>query len=348
MKQLLLNLLILVAGLLLVMAPVLGQSEMLVRDRLMGELDRTDDILTRAREVVIATNSPQAKVIYDKAVTLQAQALEQFQLGPAGGHWNFSSKLTLQARLRAQEAIAAGRDSQQNETALLRRLERAQDLLDQARGAFGQADHSSLESLYLSAERNLERAWEFFRQQHFRAALKLTNQVERTAEKMLQTLNREVQRDLNYERQVENARQYLDHVRDQIIGCESPSALQLIDQAEQSLRQALQYESEGNREASLRALQQSREAGTQATRECRGENNLLRRYERLLNQAERIGEEADAKDHGVRVLLGQAHTQLDLAHGYLEQNQVQAAIAALKAAQLSLDEAQRRIQDSTR
>ncbi len=347
MLRLLSVILITAAGLLLAITSVQAQSGLL-RDRLLSELERTDQVISRAREVVLTASSSQAKLAYDQAVTLQTEAQERFRLGPGGGNWDVSAKLTLQARVRAQEAIAAARDSQQNETALLRRLERASDVLDQARDAMGRTDQQVLEALYESARRNLDRAWEFYREQQYRAAVKLANQVERAAEKIQQAINRDAQRGQNFERQLENVRRFMDQVRQQTADCEDPQASQLMEQARRAFSLAEQVEAEGQREAALRALQNCRELIDQASRGCTGGSDLQRRYERLVDQTDRLAEDVVPGDSRSAHLLQQAREQLDLAHRYLEAGQIQAAVAALKAAQLSLDELQRRTQNNIR
>lgn len=347
MTRLLSVMLITAAGLLLVTASVQAQNGIL-QDRLLSELERTDQVISRSREVVLTANSSQAKLAYDQAVNLQAQAQERFRLGPGSGNWEISAKLTLQARLRAQEAIAAARDSEQNETALLRRLERASDLLDQAHEALGHTDNQMLQALYESAQRNLDRAWEFHRKQQYRAAMKLANQVERAAEKILQAINRETQREQNYERQVENVRRFMEQVRQQTADCDNPQTTPLLEQAQRAFSLAEHVEAGGQRDAALRALQNCRDLADQASRGCSGEGDLQRRYDRLVGQADHLAEELDPGDRGSANLLRQAREQLDLARRYLEQNQFQVAVPALKAAQLSLDELQRRIQNTFR
>lgn len=345
MSRLLSVILIVAAAFLLAVSMVHAQTG-ITRERLEGELERTDEAISRAREVVVATNSAAAKLAYDHSVSLQTQAREQYRLGsgPGNGNWEMSLRLTMQARQRASEAIAAGRETEQNEAALQRRLERAQDLLEQARLAVGDSDRQMLLALYESGRRNLDQAWEFYREQQYRAALKLSNQVERTAEKLLQAANRDLQRDQNFKRQTENVRRFIEQVRGQTADCAQLTAAPLLQQAEQAQLLARQAEEEGSRQAALRSLQSARELADQALRECTGDQNLSRRYERLMAQADRLNDEVNPGDQAARILLNQAREQLKMARGYIEGDQSQAAAAALKAAQLSLDEAQRRAQ----
>lgn len=321
-------------------------------DRIADELDRTDEVITRAREAAMATQSAQAKLAFEHAVKLQTQARAEFRQGPGGGRWELAMRLTLQARVKAQEAISAasgsGWGSQPNETALVRRLERADELLDQALEAVNQLDNQALVALYQSAQLNLDRAYEFYREQQYRASLKLANQAERTAEKLLHTANREARSDQNYERRRDNVKRFMEQAQEQMQKCIVPTTLQLQQRAREAFELAERLENSGDRAGALRALQNCRELTAQALRECAGEDNLQRRYELLRGQADRLVEELDPSNDGARVLLDQALTQLQLVDQALQQNELQAVIAALKAAQLSLDEAQRRIQNEVR
>lgn len=320
----------------------------IVRERLEGELERTEEVVGRAREVVLSTSSSAAKVAYDQAVALQTQAQERFRLGAGGGNWDMALTLTLKARKLAAEAIVAGRDTQQNETALLRRIERAQEMLEQAHEALGNSDRQMLVALYESAKQNLDRAWEFYRENQYRASLKLSNQVERAAEKLLQAANRNMQSGPNFERQAENVRRFLQQVREQIADCNAADAQELVEQAEESCQRAQQMEAQDQREAALRSLQAGRELADQALRRCEGDQNLVRRHERLRLQAEQLADQIGADNPQAKTLLDQGREQLELGYRYIEQNQFEAAVAALKAAQLSLDEAQRRVQSNGR
>ncbi|HOD67682.1 MAG TPA: hypothetical protein PK186_10680 [candidate division Zixibacteria bacterium] len=325
-------------------APSRGQSA--PGNHVAAELKTTDEVLEQAREILPAVSPVPVKVSYESAVNLQAQAHEEYRLGPDPGRWEKALLLTIQARAKAQEAIAQsaslGGPTTPDETALQRRLERADELMAQAREALEPSADNSLQALYESARSKLDRAHGLCGERQYRAALKLAGQVERTAERVLQAATRAARDDFNYDRCRENVRRYFEQAGEQIAECESPSALLPMEQARQAMDMSEKQASEGDRAGALHALQTARELAAQALRECTGNDNLHHRHKTLRQQADRLGEAIGAENTDAFAFLAQARTQLDLAQAALEQGDRQAVVAALKAAQLSLDEARRK------
>jgi len=328
-------------------APTMAQMGQQGRDKVEAELMRTDEILERAGEAVRQTDATKARLAYEQAVQLQKGdngAWHQFRVGKNV----LAYQLTTQARERAQAAMAAARTTQQNENALLNRLERANQLMEQVRESLGGTDNEGLRALYGSARENLNQAWRFYRSQQFRASLKLANQVERAARKMLAVANQENRADATYERRVENVHRYMDQAGEMIGGCDSETAARLMEQAREAFRRAQALAGEGNQKAALKALQNARQFAARAARECGGQERLEQRYEQLRVRADRISEQAEPGNTVVRTLLDRAYQQLDLARGYLDNDEYESALAALKAAQLALNEAQRQLETVNR
>ena len=325
-------------------APAAAQTGQQARNKVEAELMRTDEILDRAGEAVRQTDATKARLAYEQAVRIQRGdngAWHQFRMGQ---NYVLAYQLTTQARERAQAAMAAARTTQQNENALLNRLERANQLMEQVREALGGTDNDGLRALYESARENLNQAWRFYRSQQLRASLKLANQVERAARKMLAVANHENRADATYQRRVENVRRYMEQAGEMMNGCDSESAARLMEQAREMFRRAQALAGEGNQEAALQALQNARQFAARAARECGGQERLEQRYEQLRVRADRISEQAEPGDDVVRSLLDRAYQQLDLARGYLDNDDYESALAALKAAQLALNEAQRQLE----
>ena len=341
-RTLLINITILLA-ILIPAAGILAQGQQ-VRERLQSQLERTEEILVRAREMVQSTKSSQAKVAYDDARRLQDMAMDQFRQGPGGQHWEMAAKLTMQARQRAQTALTAARTSEQNETALVRLLERTEEMLQRARGLIGETDIDALPTLYQSAKNNLDRAWEFYRDGQYRASLKIANQVERAAEKLLQQANRTARSEDNFQRRREQVGNAFALYQGRLDDCDSGTAARLMEQARAALQTAERFANEGNLQAANNALQQCYKLALQAGRLCGGAADLQLRYERLQDRADRLAEDIAPGDDQAARLLSQAREQLDLARDYLGNQQSEAGGAALKAAQLALNELQRHLE----
>ncbi len=342
MKRLLTNILI-VSGMMVMAAAALAQSGQ-VRERLMDELQRTDEILIRAREAVISTSSSKAKLAYDQAVALQDKAKERFRAGPGGDNYQIAARLTVDARQRAQEAVSVARTVSQNESALLRLLERTDELMQLVQDALGASDDRAVAGMYQSARDQLDRAWSFYREQQYRASLKLAKQVERAARKMLEATNRDRHAEANYDRRLEEVRRFMEEVREHLSDCNSDAASQLAEQARRAFSLAERMAGEDNHQAALRALQNSREMAGEARAACVGEDNLGHRIDRLSDRVDRIYELVPLDNDAARTMLAQARQQIAMARDFLATDRLDAARAAAKAAQLMLSELQRQIE----
>lgn len=324
-------------------APLMAQSGQAMRERVQAELERTDEILERARDAVRQTESSPAKLAYEQGFRIQEGAWTQFR----GNAYAPAYKSTLQARERAQTALAAARNTMQNEDALLRRLERAEDLLQQARERLADSNGSgdALRAVYQSARENLDRAWEFYHGRQYRAALKLANQVERAARKLIASGSQQARADINYQRRAEIVHRFLTQAREMMGDCDSEAAYRLMEQARETYEMARRAHGESNHEAALQMLQNSHELSNQAMRECGGEQSIRARQSRFRTQADLLAEEIDPGDDLAHGLLAKVNEHLDTADAYARDGQIRAAVAALKAAELKLKELRRYVKN---
>jgi len=336
--------LLLVSIILTLAVPVLAQHGGPVTDgyvnKLRMELEQTDRYIEQARERVKVTNSVQAQLYLDKAIMLQEQAWNQFREATNLGYRQ-AEILTRQAREKAKFALANGpfgSFSEQNDDAIQRKLERAEEMLQRSREELQGVQNRNLNQLFESAEENLLRAWEFYRNGQQRPSLKLCNQVENTLKKIINASNRMENGIGNLERHMENTREMLQNAQQSIAGCESENGLKYMEEARNALRLANELADQDKPDAAVKSLQRSRNMINNALRECNGNNALNERYERIKNEADRISELIPAEDNNSRALMEQVYEQLALAAEFMEQEDIVAATAALKAAQLTLNQ----------
>ncbi len=304
------------------------------------EIERTQQVIEQAKEKVIVSNSVRARFAFDNAVELQQKAWTSFRRGEQAD-LRQALMLTKQAREKAKYAYANGMFTEQNEDVVLRQLERVEQMLQRAKDMIGPDANRNLQAIYDSAEDNLKRAWEFYREGRQRPALKLSNQVENTARKLFNAANRRQHRQAGLDRRVENAEESLGRVRSRIAECESETAQSLMEQAELSLKQARQFAGEGQQKAAAQKLQNARRFANQAAKECGGGQNLSTPYEQLVNQADRMAELVPPDNEEAQQLLDQVYQQLELAANLIRDEESEAALAALKAARLSLSQLKR-------
>ncbi|HUV30561.1 MAG TPA: hypothetical protein VMY05_05690 [Acidobacteriota bacterium] len=321
-----------------------GHGDPGIVDKVEQQLRETDDVLQRARNAVRSSNNPIAEQTLVQAIRLQESAWESF----AAGSYQTAMFLTRQARERAMSALTVGRQAQQYEGVLQRRLERAADMLDRVRDHLSELKDEPLNAIYENALTNLDRAWEFYRTGQHRPAVKLADQVEKAAEKLLSRRNAELRNRQQFRQRLENMERLLEQAEITTENCESEVAPRLMERAENTVRVAEELGRQDRYLAALQSLRQARQMVLQASRECEGPDQLIRRYERLKKHADELSELLSsgpgATDDPALKLVEQAREQLKIAREQLDQDRLEAASAPLQAAQLALRQAQKHLE----
>ncbi len=317
-------------------------------------LERSDQIVEEARHIVASSSYTGAQLAIDAANTLQRSAWDRYYEAEASSNHQVQSallsqakKLSLDARIQAENAIAAARLTEQNETMLQRKLERVNELVDEFGGSLGGHGPNSMRgSVMESVRSNLERAWEYYRNGQYRLALSLCNQVELTVRKMIYAGNSSRRDEGDYERRADFVRRGIERVESNLTDCVSLNAPAIVEQAREALSRADQMVAEGKPSMAIKALQNARKLTEEASRKCRGQQNLSSRYDQFLAETERYGGQVSPDDDQGRGLLRVIYEQLELATGYLESNNSSSAAAALKAAGQSLGQLKRHLNES--
>lgn len=319
----------------------------IIRDivRLRVELEKTDLLLERAEELANSVDNPVVDGFVDRAKETQANAWQNFNLRTEAGY-RLAYQLTLQARSLAKSALDNGRRDDTFEGGVLNRLERVQELLDRFRDRLSEQnqDRPGLESLYESSRERLTRAWEFYRKGEFRPALKLAEQVEDGLARLLRQAGDNNRDRGQYDRRADAAREAVDQARASLTGCSSDLAEQMVADAEAALRQADELNAAGRPGLALKSLHRARDMAQRALQECDSEGDLGQRYDRIKSAADRLAEsisgQTDPKAEDIRSLLQQVYDQLERAKTMMDSNQSNSALVALKAAQLTLRQAE--------
>jgi hypothetical protein len=318
-------------------------------EQLLLFLEQNDEILERASDAVRATNvsTPLAEMTLRHAVNLQVSAWKNYE----EKRYSMAYSLARKARDKANAVLAAIRQTHQDEgeTVVLRRLERAADLLDRAKGSVADGHRKTLRTLYETANSNLHRAWEFYRNGQYRPALKLADQVEKTAQKILTMNNATTRGQQQFERRLENSNQLMDRARSAVADCGSEAARRLMDRAGDALMIARKMEQESRPMAALQALKNAREMAQRALAECQGSDQLMVRYERLRQSAEALMElvsnGSGQAETTAKRLIEQAYDQLEMAKSYIDKGKPEQALPSLQATELALRQAQKYIEN---
>lgn len=325
---------------------VSAQTGMRDQDRIRAELERTDQIIDHARELISQSNYAGARIILEAAVKIQSEAWKVFRDATRPSDLAVAKRLTLQAREQAQRAVSSGHAAEDNASSLQNKLERTTEMLSQARSMAGGHGNSRHQSVLDAAADLLDRAWEMYRNGQYRAALKLVNQAEETARKVVSATQQQQQRLGQLDRQAEMIRGGLDRVEATLAGCQSEVAQKLMEQAREAHRLAIQLRGEDRFSAAIQSLKNARKLAEQAARECRGGQSLSQRYDRLTAEADRLTDQVLPSDEQARKLFDLIREQLDLAKDYLDSGDTKSATAAMRAAELTLGQLRRHLGQS--
>lgn len=303
------------------------------------ELSRTDRLIQQVAEAIHSTDNPIAAVTLEKARQVQNRAKAAFREQTEIG-FKTAQILTMKARELAKAALSNLRQTDQFEGAVARKLERAQELLTRAGELVGQSRSDDLRTLFEAARVNLQRGWEFYRNHRYRPAVKLADQVEKTARRILHMVGGGDADRRQYERRWETIQTSLKELSRELESCESTLGEQLVKQAQAALKQAQEMAEAGRWQNGLRLLQKARTLAQRAIQECQGDQRLRLKHEQLKSEADRLAEQIQRLDGTKREaagqLLEQARDQLRMATDFYEEQKLEAARASLKGAQLAL------------
>ena len=152
-----------------IVASASGQN----RDDVQAQLEKTDNLLESARDIVREAGSDRGQAGLKAAEELQAQAWDAYHRGRLG----MALRLTERARDEIYRALGSIRQSEDNENEVERQLERTDMILGEARDRLGPG-RARMPQHRLDAAFNLQRrAWDLFRERRLRPALKLTLQA---------------------------------------------------------------------------------------------------------------------------------------------------------------------------
>ena len=149
-------------------------------------LERTDDLIARATEIVSGTENLQAQSELGFAVRLQAEARSEF----GAGHYAIALDLTRRARLHADKAIAIVQGLPDPDR-VLAQLERTRELLERARERVAECDVDRARALLRAAVEMQARAEASAREGRYLAALQLTMSARERAHRALRMCNLE-------------------------------------------------------------------------------------------------------------------------------------------------------------
>lgn len=241
--------------------PALASAQ--TRDEVEVEIEKTDRVIEKARELLDETGAPRGRGALDMAERLQNQAKQSF----ANNNLRIALGLTREARDRALASLSGIRRGEDNEEAVERELDRTDRVIEDITDKFsgGQMAMRRLDQ----ARATQNRAWELFRNRQLRPALKLTLEARDTASRMgMRSRFGPGARDRlgdQVERQLERLGLAIDRVSENLTP-ENSTGIDALNQARQSYQDAEKSYGEGQYLIAERQLRQTREALMRAVR----------------------------------------------------------------------------------
>ncbi len=326
-----------------------------IRNRLAGELEKTDRVIEQARLAISRSNTAydseylrianrQAGELLKKAVAHQNEAKMLFNPNSTLADLMFCEKKTTMARELALKAIAIKKRAEgkveENENAVFRQFEKTDRLIEKFRENAPAKAPDRLKSAFNSALENQRRAWELYRERSLRAALKLSRQAEKLLLKLGERMRSGNMENRRLRNQIMQAEQKMEQLRLEIQECNSDEARRLLNQADERLKECYRNLDENKNEKARNILKNTQRLLRKAARLCSDSESLTRAVNRLEAEIERHAEKIIGSGNETAIrLLESARRHLNDAIEFCEGGESDACAASVKAAQMNLRKA---------
>lgn len=273
------------------------------------ELEATDMIIHRAAEMARDAGNVQAAELVKKAVETQAQARHSFASNNLAG----VRILTMAARKMAQRAIALMHSPDGRGDRVQAELERTDELLSRAREHLDPASPESAHSFLTAAQHQQEKAWQLFRSNELRPALRMTLQVRNMLKKLTARLGHDNPDRLNAI--LTRVEALVEKANAAALAGGNPRALRLAARATEMLKRAKEFIANEQMQPARRHLEQAGKLARQALRHGDDQSptldDAMRRYESMFDQLRDMLSESP--NPAAERLLEESREHFDLA-----------------------------------
>jgi len=313
------------------MAQVIGTDLV----RLNTALDRTDEIIQRAKDAVSESGSERAQNLLEMALRLQKLArditgtidnnnLEVYALR--------AGQCTINAREKAQRAIAVTRQAEENDDYVRGRLERTDDLIRRVGEKVGDSLPRGLSLLLDTSREKQERALELYRNRRLRAALQLTLQTERTLKEAASQAGSLFKSERRYQSHVDRYFTLWEQI-EPTERSDQPGMPAQLDRAEQLKRQAEEFAAKNEYGEAEETMLKAVEILSLVAEGLREPGKIKSAIDDLQQQADRLEERLAAKsDRELQNQYQNAREHLQKAAVSYKRGELDDAAAHLQAA----------------
>ena len=314
------------------------------RDRLRNELETTQRILERARDVVQESGSPRAAEPLMIAARLQEQAIRLAQ-SDRPRDWSQALERSLQARKLARQAMSVAAQQAQLEKRAQQEIFKLERLLDQISDHADTTPSERAQQLTEMAQRRLLQARQAFHERHFEEAMNLAHDVRRLLENLVP--RQPAQR---FDRMFENTQRLLERAHEVASASSNPQAQALAQRAQQQFESAQRTHADGRPEAAFRHLTQARDLAMRSLRLEEGPVDVAR-LDQLLEETNRYIEGvatrvSESGSQEAPTMLENARRRMDRALSYRQEDKLREALAEARVARNLAQRAADRARDA--
>jgi hypothetical protein len=313
-----------------------------------AELEKTDQLLEKARDLVREFGSNRGRTSLEVAEKTQERAWDAFHRGQE----RRAQQMTERAREEIYRALGSVRQSEENENEVERQLERTDAVIAEARDRLGVTNARTAAQRRLeTATASQRRAWELFRDRRLRPALRLTLQARETILRMAagRVLGQGADLDpKTLEAQFERLSEAANRVESRVEQTDDPGATENWRRATELLERARGALNAGDLREAERLLRQARERleriARTALRDMRRDevatlvDAAAARWEQLQSPVH------DAGDERLQGWYDQAGDNLQRARQALDDSRPQRALISTRKAVELLDRIEHELQ----
>lgn len=297
------------------------------RGRVQAHLERTDEMLAAARDVVHQSGDPRASEAFALALRSQENAWDSFR----GARYGMAFQQSSLARDNLRRAVGFARQTGDLERRGQRALEEAERAMEQARACAGDPPSAQMQALLTLAAQRLGQAREAFQAQKFRVGADIAVQVRRMLEEACGGLPAS-----RADRRLEAVQELLDRAAAQIEDAGDPNALQLYARAQEQLQRAQERRRAGQYEPAVQLARQAADLCLRALRASEAPPDAAgvdRMLESAAQDIDALADEVRASgDPDAVTLLDRAYQHLQRARELRAQDQLRAALAEARVA----------------
>ena len=318
------------------------------RETLRNAMDRTNDVIQQAMEIVGRSNSERAKALLNTAISLQKRAYSLAETS-----FNVDStfkalqaaKYTLSAREKAQQSIVVARQSVENEDYIRMRLERTNELLERAEEKVGPDAPENIKLLMDSAREKQQQAMELFRNRRFKMSLQLTMQVEKSLERMID----EAGGYLKAKQRFESLQERYYTLKDRIESSQYNNRNQIQRQMDRADKIRQEAESMAAEKAYIRAeaaMQNAVKILLKIAEQIREPGKIKQALENLTRQSSLLEDRVnESGDRHLERMFQSANEHLAKASSYYQESSYEAATTQLQAARQLINQIKKLIEN---